>query len=63
MPFVSEAQRKFMYARHPGIAKRWEKHTHEGALPKYSQTESAKNARKRERDEGLTMLQKLARRT
>lgn len=27
MPFESEAQRRFMYARHPEIAKRWEKHT------------------------------------
>lgn len=23
MPFKSEAQRKFMYAKHPAIAKRW----------------------------------------
>jgi len=23
MPFKSEAQRRFMYARHPDIAKRW----------------------------------------
>jgi len=25
MPFKSDAQRKFMYARHPKIAKRWRK--------------------------------------
>ena len=25
MPFKSEAQRKFMYAKHPEIAKRWSK--------------------------------------
>lgn len=24
VPFVSEAQRRFMYANHPGIARRWE---------------------------------------
>lgn len=30
MPFKSEAQRRFMYARHPKIAKRWEKHTPKG---------------------------------
>lgn len=24
MPFVSEAQRRFMYLKHPEIAKRWE---------------------------------------
>lgn len=25
MPFKSQAQRRFMYARHPEIAKRWRK--------------------------------------
>jgi len=25
MPYVSEKQRKFMHARHPEIAKRWDK--------------------------------------
>ena len=25
MPFKSDAQRKFMYAKHPAIAKRWRK--------------------------------------
>ena len=35
MPFKSEAQRKMMYAKHPQIAKRWEKETPKGkALPK-----------------------------
>lgn len=35
MPFKSEAQRKMMYAKHPVIAKRWEKETPKGkALPK-----------------------------
>lgn len=31
MPFKSDAQRRFMYARHPEIAKRWQKHTPKGA--------------------------------
>jgi hypothetical protein len=31
MPFKSEAQRRFMYAQHPKIAKRWQKHTGKGA--------------------------------
>ena len=31
MPFKSEAQRRFMYAQHPEIAKRWQKHTGKGA--------------------------------
>jgi len=35
MPFVSQAQRAWMYANHPKIAKRWEKHTPKGKkLPK-----------------------------
>lgn len=35
MPFKSQAQRKMMYAKHPEIAKRWEKETPKGkALPK-----------------------------
>lgn len=35
MPFASQAQRGFMYAKHPEIAKRWEKETHEGKLPEH----------------------------
>jgi hypothetical protein len=31
MPFKSEAQRKFMFAKHPQIAKRW---AHEYGTPK-----------------------------
>lgn len=34
MPFKSEAQRKFMYARNPAIAARWEKETPKKKLPK-----------------------------
>jgi len=35
MPFKSEAQRKWMYANDPKMAKRWEKHTPKGKkLPK-----------------------------
>ena len=30
MPFKSEAQRKFLYARHPKIAERWQAHTPKG---------------------------------
>lgn len=34
MPFVSQAQRGWMYANKPGMAKRWEKETPKGnALP------------------------------
>lgn len=36
MPFKSQAQRGFMYARHPEIAKRWEKETpHDHKLPEH----------------------------
>lgn len=35
MPFVSESQRRLMYATHPGMAKRWEKETPKGKLPKH----------------------------
>jgi hypothetical protein len=34
MPFVSEVQRKWMYANHPKMAKRWQAHTPKGKLPK-----------------------------
>lgn len=30
MPFRSEAQRKWMHAKHPEMAKRWEKETPKG---------------------------------
>ena len=36
MPFKSQAQRKFMYAKHPGIAKKWSKeYPNQGKLPKH----------------------------
>ena len=36
MPFESQAQRRFMYAKHPEMAKRWQKHTPKGAdLPEH----------------------------
>lgn len=34
MPFLSEAQRKYMHKNHPDIAERWEKET-QGKLPKH----------------------------
>ena len=35
MPFESEAQRRWMYANHPEMAKEWESHTPKGKkLPK-----------------------------
>lgn len=36
MPFVSQAQRGFMYSQHPEIAKRFEKETPKGKkLPRH----------------------------
>jgi hypothetical protein len=34
VPFKSEAQKGWMYANHPKMAKQWEEHTPEGKLPK-----------------------------
>jgi len=34
MPFRSQAQRRYMYKYLPEIAKRWEKETTSGVLPK-----------------------------
>lgn len=31
MPYKSDRQRRFMHAKHPGIAKRWDKETPKGA--------------------------------
>jgi hypothetical protein len=36
MPFVSDAQRRYMYAKHPRIAARWSEHTPKGKdLPEH----------------------------
>lgn len=40
MPFKSQAQRAYLYAKHPEIAKRWEKETPEGKLPEHVSTRS-----------------------
>lgn len=34
MPFKSQAQRAWMYSQHPEMAKKWEKETPTGKLPK-----------------------------
>lgn len=36
MPFKSEAQRRFMYAKHPEIAKRWSNEAKKGKKRKKS---------------------------
>ena len=47
MPFKSNAQRRWMYAFHPEMAKRWEKETPKGKLPKH-----VKKRRKRRKKHG-----------
>lgn len=44
IPFKSEAQRKFMWAKHPGIARRWahEKGTKNKGLPKHKRSRKHK---------------------
>ena len=46
MPFKSENQRKWMYANKPEMAKRWEKETPKGKLPKKKVTSGRRNARR-----------------
>lgn len=40
MPFKSEAQRRWMYANKPEMAKKWEKHTKKKKLPEKVSSES-----------------------
>lgn len=48
MPFKSQQQRKFMYAKHPEMAKEWEEKTPKGkALPKKVKKKGAANGKKR----------------
>lgn len=42
MPFKSEAQRRWMYANHPEMAKRWEKETSDKKLPQHVDQEGDK---------------------
>lgn len=42
MPFKSEAQRRFMYAEHPDIAKRWSaEYPDQGKLPAHAKKKAA----------------------
>lgn len=50
MPFKSEAQRRWMHATHPKMAKRWEAETSPRKLPaKVSRRESTLDKYERER--------------
>lgn len=42
MPYVSDAQRRFMHAKHPEIAKRWDKkYGKTGDLPEHVKNKRA----------------------
>lgn len=43
MPLKSDAQRKWMHANKPAMAKRWEKETPKGKLPKKVKKKPRKN--------------------
>lgn len=50
MPFKSEAQRKWMHANKPEMAKKWEKHTPKGKkLPKKVKKKSSKKKSKKKK--------------
>lgn len=47
MPFKSKQQRKFMYAKHPEMAKKWEEKTPKGkSLPKKVKKSSKSKGKK-----------------
>jgi len=46
MPFKSSAQRAWMYANHPEMAKRWEAETPSGRLPEHVRHEKKARHRK-----------------
>lgn len=48
MPYQSEAQRKFMHAKHPDIAARWDKeYPNQKGLPKKKMQAAAKRRMKK----------------
>lgn len=46
MPFKSQAQRAWMYANNPEMAKEWQEHTGKKPLPKKVKKKAKKNGRK-----------------
>lgn len=51
MPFKSKQQRKFMYARHPEMAEKWEAETPTGArLPRKLSKSTAKAKRTKSKE-------------
>ena len=55
MPFVSKAQRRWMYANKPDMAKKWEKETPKGAkLPERVKEAYESGAQRALKDLGIT---------
>jgi hypothetical protein len=53
MPFKSDAQRRWMYANEPAMAKRWQRETPKGDLPKrvgHAAVKGLKRAHERRKD-------------
>jgi hypothetical protein len=55
MPFASQAQRRFMYARHPEIAARWRKES--GPQRDLPQRTGAPPSRKRKHDNRQKLIE------
>ncbi|HDD44833.1 MAG TPA: hypothetical protein ENG63_08260 [Candidatus Desulfofervidus auxilii] len=59
MPFVSQAQRRFMYAVHPKLAREFEKKTPKGKkLPEYVDNRKKKNRKTIRKQAYLVYLSK-----
>lgn len=55
MPYASKAQQRYMHARHPKIAKRWDAHTPSFAsLPERAIGSSKSVAKKKSSSRGLS---------
>lgn len=53
MPFKSQAQRRYLYARHPGIAREFEAHTPKGShLPQHVSKKHRRVLRKLRKNKG-----------
>ena len=49
MPFRSEAQRRFLWAKHPDIAQRWaDEYPNQGPLPRHVHDAMKRRKRKRQ---------------
>jgi len=50
MPYQSDAQRRFMHAKHPEIAARWDReYPNQGSLPERKTTHGKRRQKRRQR--------------